>query len=329
MKIKIFIGSTSEIRPFVTALVTSLGSDYEIKPWFQGVFELSGNTQSSLVNEISSCDFSIFVLSADDATKSRGKEFLSPRDNVVFEAGMSFGALNSSRTFLIPEKTINFKMPSDLNGFTTTSSFDRNDNPAAAMLLPAAEIAQRIKELGRRPTREYKGGHEVLIREANDLLATAEHSIVLFGRDLSWASAYSETIKNRVSAGVVVEVFSDEDSKQKARKNAQILIKAGAKVHYCKRDPSIKLSLIDHKKATECLFMISFKERNPAHNRSDDKSDAFIYQYTLYDAKHATALWLTLVRLYDSLVSESAEILARKKSSKLITGEKVTRSVKK
>lgn len=305
MKARIFVGSTSEGKKYADAIVAYFGSEFTCQPWHQGVFELGGNTQASLLKEIRECDFAIVVLTADDSTASRGNTYLSPRDNLIFEAGISFGALHANRTFLIPESRAEFKMPSDLNGFTTTSSFDKSEHAKDAMMAPVAQIRQRIQEMGRRPTRQYSGGQAKLTSTAIDLLASAAHTIVLFGRDLSWSASYAEVIRERVNAGVRVDVFSDDESKKKARTNAQLLIKAGAKIHYCERDPGIKLTLIDHKVDSECQFMISFKERNPSYDSASSAGDRFKYQFTVHDARHATALWLTLVRLYESFWTES------------------------
>jgi hypothetical protein len=306
VKSRVFVGSSGEGKKYADAIVALFGNDVSCHPWHQGVFELSGNTQASLLKEIGESDFTVIVLTADDETSSRGKDYFSPRDNLIFEAGISFGALHSSRTFLIPEGKVGFKMPSDLGGFTTTASFDSSELPKDAMAAPVAQIRQRIQELGRRPTRQYSGGHEKLNAAAISLLKSAHHTIVLFGRDLSWASAYAEVIKERVAAGVAVDVFSDLESKKKARANSQLLVKAGAKVHYCERDPGIKLSLIDHREAPVCQFMISFKERDPAFVADSSSGDKFLYQYTIHDARQAQALWLTLVRLYESFKSETA-----------------------
>ena len=160
MKPRVFIGSTSEGRAFAEAIVVHLGTEVHSHPWHQGIFELSGNIQASLLREVSSCDFAIIVLTADDATTSRGKDYLSPRDNLIFEAGLCFGAVAPARTFLVPERCDGLKMPSDLNGFTVTQPFDSLDPPKNAMVAPVAAIRQRIQEMGVRPLQHYTGSSD-------------------------------------------------------------------------------------------------------------------------------------------------------------------------
>ena len=266
-------------------------------------------------SRISDCDFAVFILTADDITVSRGVDFFSPRDNLIFEAGISFGTFEPGRTFLIPEKRDGFKIPSDLNGFIIAPPFEATDPPDDAMKVPVSDIRRRINELGTRPIRQYIGSSEKLATAAIDLLRSAEHTAVLFGRDLSWASKYAEVIREQVSAGVAVEIFSDKESVSKSRENARILREAGAKIYYCERDTGIKLTLIDHKTDSVCQFMISLKERNPA----PAATEKFRYRYTIHDARHAQALWLTLVRLYESLRSETI-----REKSKRRTGSKST-----
>src|SRR5687768_14526640 len=112
MKPIAFIASTSEGRPFAEALQKRLKSVCACRRWDQGIFEAGGSQQASLLAGISAADFVIVVMTADDKVRTRGKAFFSPRDNLIFEAGMSFGANDPGRTLLVPEQHPNFKLPS-------------------------------------------------------------------------------------------------------------------------------------------------------------------------------------------------------------------------
>lgn len=308
MKPRVFIGSTAEAEKFAGAVVAQLSSVAVCRPWDQGVFEVGGVMQESLVRGILECDYAIIILSLDDTTGSRGVDYFSPRDNLIFEAGISFGALHPSRTFLIPEARSGAKLPSDLNGFTITSPFNRQDAPEDAVRQAVTQISKRVQELGLKPTQHYHGSHEHLARAANELLAAAGHTIVLFGRDLSWASRYVETIKQKVLDGVTVEVFSDRESRKKAQANAKLLTDVGAKIYYCEQDTRMKLTLVDHGSDAVSQFMISFKERNPSHSTNHIGGDQFMYRYTIHDARSSLPLWLTLVRLYESFKGEVTKV---------------------
>ena len=72
--------------------------------WTQGVFGLSESTIESLMKEVNTSEFGIFVFSPDDAVRMRGKLFSAPRDNVVYELGLFSGALGGKDAFSLLRK---------------------------------------------------------------------------------------------------------------------------------------------------------------------------------------------------------------------------------
>jgi CRP/FNR family cyclic AMP-dependent transcriptional regulator len=117
--VKIFIGSSLEGLSRAQRLATCLAKDREtvqVILWNK-VF---GNNQYPLevfANKLNEWDFAAVIWTADDLTKSRLRTSPSPRDNLVFEAGLSIGRLGRERTFiLIPGRTAGsgLKVPSDL-----------------------------------------------------------------------------------------------------------------------------------------------------------------------------------------------------------------------
>jgi hypothetical protein len=146
----LFIGSSTEGLDYARYLQAELEHDCDATIWNQGVFGLSGNTLTSLVQEADRVDFAVLVLTPDDLTIKRHHEFRSARDNVIFEAGMFIGALGAPRTILMHAKDLALDLPSDLVG-TTTCTFrsDRADARARAAIGPAAtEIRDVIRRLG-------------------------------------------------------------------------------------------------------------------------------------------------------------------------------------
>ena len=115
----IFIGSSSEQKLVADTLKAHLDQFSECRVW-DTTFPLSQSTLDSVTAAINNADFAVFVLSDDDKTIMRDKEVKTSRDNVIFEAGLSIGALSKERTFLVvPSDAGNYHMLSDLNGFTT------------------------------------------------------------------------------------------------------------------------------------------------------------------------------------------------------------------
>jgi CRP/FNR family cyclic AMP-dependent transcriptional regulator len=71
------------------------------------------------------------------------KKYPVPRDNVVFEAGMSLGALGRERTVLVIPRAKRTKLPSDLTGITP---LEYNDGDAATL---SARIGPVVTDLGK------------------------------------------------------------------------------------------------------------------------------------------------------------------------------------
>lgn len=295
MKPKVFIGSTSEGKKYAKLIESGLREIADPVSWFSGVFEVSGNAQNSLIKQIQNSDFVVIVLTADDKTNSRGKDYFSLRDNLLFEAGMGFGAINPDRTFLVPEYIENLKLPSDLSGFTLCHSFEKNDDPKTSVAQALDQIEDRIKEKGCKSFIKIEVGKERLTRSAIELIKSADRNIILFGRDLSWAKNYSDAIKEKVVAGVKVEVFSKSPESEYWKENILILEQVGAKVYQLTIDPGIKLTMIDHEDLSVARFMISTKERRPM-----GAEEPYKYICEIHDAKDSRVLWNTLKRFYES-----------------------------
>ena len=117
-KPKVFLGSSVEGLPIAHAIMQNLEHDVHCRIW-QHAFPLSHHTIDSLLAELRINDFAIFILSPDDVAKMRGKEFITSRDNLLFEAGLAIGKYGKLRCmFAIPRDIPEFHIPTDLLGIT-------------------------------------------------------------------------------------------------------------------------------------------------------------------------------------------------------------------
>src|SRR5215471_7218732 len=97
MKPRVFLGSSGQQEKLVQALTRGLQDLADVLPW-TSVFNPGVSTLERLVELTREVDFAAFVFAQDDWT-SKGGVFdaapgqASPRDNVVFEAGLFGGAL--------------------------------------------------------------------------------------------------------------------------------------------------------------------------------------------------------------------------------------------
>jgi hypothetical protein len=119
MKPRVFLGSSGKQSKLVHALTRGLADVADVEPW-TAVFNPGVSTLDRLVELSHEVDFAAFVFGLDDWTSNPSDEAAqgqaSPRDNVVFEAGLFGGALGMRRTFILHAKGA--KLPTDLLGMT-------------------------------------------------------------------------------------------------------------------------------------------------------------------------------------------------------------------
>ena len=128
-KPRCFIGSSSEDRVIARALSATI-ADFCSPSLWEFAFPPGRTAIEALEAELRRCQFAVLVVEPTDETISRGIEWGSPRDNVVFELGLFMGLLGRGRVFLLSPTSMTLKVPSDLNGVTRLvyrGSADRND----------------------------------------------------------------------------------------------------------------------------------------------------------------------------------------------------------
>jgi len=119
MKPRIFLGSSGKQAELVDAIADGLGPTVDVEKW-TAAFPAGVTTLQRLVDLTGDVDFAAFVFAQDDWTSKSADAGApgeaSPRDNVVFEAGLFGGALGMDRTFIVHAH--GSKLPSDLLGLT-------------------------------------------------------------------------------------------------------------------------------------------------------------------------------------------------------------------
>jgi hypothetical protein len=118
---RIFLGSSGKQVKLLQALTRGLQDVAHVEPWTTSLTP-GTSTLDRLVELAHEVDFAAFVFARDDwtTTTSPAASLLpdtgqdSPRDNVVFEAGLFGGVLGMRRTFIIHSH--GSKLPTDLLG---------------------------------------------------------------------------------------------------------------------------------------------------------------------------------------------------------------------
>ena len=156
-KPRIFLGSSGKQAKLLEALTRGLEDIAHVEPW-TAVFNPGTTTLGRLFELTREVDFAAFVFARDDwtgvgVTESSALESAqaSPRDNVVFEAGLFGGVLGMHRTFILHAKGA--KLPSDLLGLTcvrydaTTTAAEKAINQALRNAIESEVRAPRMDGL--------------------------------------------------------------------------------------------------------------------------------------------------------------------------------------
>jgi hypothetical protein len=120
-KPRIFLGSSGKQDKLVQALTRGLEGVAHVEPWTTS-FNPGTTTLERLLELAQEVDFAAFAFARDDWTTNSTSASptesgqASPRDNVVFEAGLFGGTLGMHRTFILHAN--GSKLPSDLLGLT-------------------------------------------------------------------------------------------------------------------------------------------------------------------------------------------------------------------
>jgi hypothetical protein len=121
-KPRMFLGSSGKQEKLLQALTRGLSDVARVEPWMTS-FNPGTSTLERLLELTQEVDFAAFVFAQDDwttvslpASSEPQSGQASPRDNVVFEAGLFGGVLGMRRTFILHASGA--KLPSDLLGLT-------------------------------------------------------------------------------------------------------------------------------------------------------------------------------------------------------------------
>jgi hypothetical protein len=150
-KPRVFLGSSGKQEKLLQALTRGLADVAHVEPWTTS-FNPGTTTLERLLELTQEVDFAAFVFARDDWTSTSPSASpppesaqASPRDNVVFEAGLFGGALGMRRTFILHASGA--KLPSDLLGLTCIRYGEATT--AAEMRMVNQKLRKAIEDAGR------------------------------------------------------------------------------------------------------------------------------------------------------------------------------------
>ena len=211
-KPRIFLGSSGKQEKLLQALTRGLEDVVHVDPWTTS-FNPGTTTLERLLELTHEVDFAAFVFARDDWTTATpptspaaGSGLASPRDNVVFEAGLFGGVLGMRRTFILHASGA--KLPTDLLGLTcvryesTTASETRVVVEKLRKAIENEARVARIDGLWWQFSLTQRGPHEPsavsLIRISRDRNGALELSGRSWQEDGCLSARYwSEAVKER------------------------------------------------------------------------------------------------------------------------------------
>ena len=150
---RIFLGSSGKQEKLLRALTRGLDDVARVDPWTTS-FNPGTTTLERLVELTREVDFAAFVFAQDDWTSANAtgppspdSGQASPRDNVVFEAGLFGGVLGMRRTFILHAH--GSKLPTDFLGLTSIRYGEGGDAAAETPTI-VQKLREAIEREGRR-----------------------------------------------------------------------------------------------------------------------------------------------------------------------------------
>src|SRR5882672_8716805 len=129
---RIFIGSANESKDIAEKVAGALGqAGQEPIRWWHA-FRAGDITIDRILEIAEHVDGAVFLSTSTDRTWYRGKETISPRDNVILEYGVFVSRLGLKATMLVGDPDT--RLPTDIGG-VTWQQIMRNDIPGLCALV--------------------------------------------------------------------------------------------------------------------------------------------------------------------------------------------------
>lgn len=140
---ELIVFSSNEQLPLARAIQAEFyNNGISCKLWSNAFFKPSTYILDNFSNLSSEYNKAIIILGKDDCTKSRGKKYWAPRDNVILELGICIGALRLKNTFFVHPNDV--KIPSDLSGINPISISDTEEMAVTASVV-VGQLLNSIK----------------------------------------------------------------------------------------------------------------------------------------------------------------------------------------
>jgi len=143
MKENIILFSSSEGLKVAKSIQRNI-SGHTCKLWTNNFFTISKQAIEDLTNSRDHHSYAVVVVTPDDISIIRGKKHKTPRDNIVFEMGLSLALFGTENTIIVCPEDV--KLPTDTLGMTLLNyTADDNDIDATGGTI-SSKIERHIEK---------------------------------------------------------------------------------------------------------------------------------------------------------------------------------------
>ncbi len=147
----VFVGSSTPALSIAKEVKRGLSGVANVVVW-DTAFDSGTWLLGGILNRAQQSDFGVFIIREDDTTRIKGTNYLTVRDNVLFEAGVFMGALGPERTILLWPSASGFgklRLPTDLEGLLRETYTPPGSSQAKLDIRSAlASIRRRVESMG-------------------------------------------------------------------------------------------------------------------------------------------------------------------------------------
>jgi uncharacterized SAM-dependent methyltransferase len=149
----VFIASSSRGLEVAKAIHSFLSPNHRCKIWNVD-FPAGESVLESLLRLAAECRYAVIVLTSDDIAKIGNEEVILPNNNLIFEAGLFFGAHGRNNVAVCVQESYQsgpkVRLPSDLKGQNQIPFFLVDKNDSQALHNQIKGVAGQIEELFKR-----------------------------------------------------------------------------------------------------------------------------------------------------------------------------------
>lgn len=148
----VFVGSSTPALPIAKEIKRALSDVADVVVW-DTAFDAGTWLLGGILSRAQQSDFGIFVIREDDTARIGNTDFITVRDNVLFEAGVFMGALGPERTTLLWPAIKNgrrkLRLPTDLEGLLRETYTPSHADKLPDLRSALSSMRNRIESMGR------------------------------------------------------------------------------------------------------------------------------------------------------------------------------------